>query len=207
MISGDKLYDLDAPRLDILKKVLPSIGKAARSIDLFEKAEPELFLVSLEGRWLLACFNWKSSPAQRDIDLTRLGLSAEKTYLLHEFWSQRLAEAHGTIHISLDPTSVQLFAIQEKHDHPQIVGTDRHFSQGDVELSRVSWDPKSKTLSGVALGKPAMNWTISVHVPGGFRPVMQATTGLSDVLYQTPLLRGRVNFEKADLVNWSCTFE
>jgi hypothetical protein len=36
MISGDRLPDLDSTRLEILRKVLPSYGEAARPVDLFD---------------------------------------------------------------------------------------------------------------------------------------------------------------------------
>jgi hypothetical protein len=48
MISGDRLIDLDPIRLEILKKVYPSYGEAARPIDLFERDKPEIFAVSRE---------------------------------------------------------------------------------------------------------------------------------------------------------------
>jgi alpha-galactosidase len=206
MISGDKLYDLDAPRLDILKKVLPSIGKSVRPIDLFEKAEPELFLLQLDDRWLLGCFNWKSSPAERDIDLMRLGLSGEKTYLLHEFWTQRLSETKGAIHLSLAPTSVQLFSICEKPDHPQVVGTDRHFGQGAIELQSVRWDAQARTLSGLAIGKAGMSWTMAVFVPSDLQ-VDGLAPGLFELSRSGTLLRAHVRFESIDRVPWLLKFK
>jgi len=43
MIAGDRLTDLDTTRLEILRKVFPSFGEAARPLDLFESDKPENF--------------------------------------------------------------------------------------------------------------------------------------------------------------------
>ena len=47
-----------------------------------------------------------------DLDLSRLGLSSQKLYLVYEFWSQRLlAEALGSVKLIFEPSSVNLMAI------------------------------------------------------------------------------------------------
>ena len=87
MISGDRLYELDPARLEILKKVLPTYGEAARQLDLFEKDLPEIFALKirkdLDEWWLVGIFNWdESATVIRDLNLARLGLDAQKTYLV-----------------------------------------------------------------------------------------------------------------------------
>ena len=140
VISGDRLYDLDPARIEILTKVLPAYGKAARPLDLFEKRLPETFALPIHRDfgewWLVGCFNWdEDANVIRDFPLSRLRLDPGKSYLIYEFWSQRLlAAANQTVRLMLAPSSVSLLAIHEKRGVPQVLSTDRHYTQGALEL-------------------------------------------------------------------------
>src|SRR5262249_23590597 len=112
MISGDRLYELEPTRLEILKKVLPSFGEAARPLDLFEKPFPEIFALKINKDfgewWLVGYFNWdEDAQSTRDCEFSRLGLSPQKHYLVYEFWTQRLlADAAGKVTLIFEPSSV-----------------------------------------------------------------------------------------------------
>ena len=67
----------DVPRLEILKKVFPSFGEAARPIDLFESDRPEIFALRVKkpfGEWLvLGLFNAdEKAPAEKPAPSPRL---------------------------------------------------------------------------------------------------------------------------------------
>ena len=56
LLSGDRLPDLDATRLEILKKIFPASGEAARPVDLFDTDRHCVFALKLKrpsasGRW------------------------------------------------------------------------------------------------------------------------------------------------------------
>ena len=61
MICGDRLVDA-SDRLEILRKVYPSYGVAARPIDLFEADRPEIFELAVKTRFaewsVVALFNY-----------------------------------------------------------------------------------------------------------------------------------------------------
>lgn len=190
VISGDRLTELDNARLDILRKVLPAYGEAARPLDLFEKATPEIFALKVRDGWLLGYFNWDDhAQVTREFDLARLGTDPYRTYLLYEFWSQRLVgEASRTFRLELAPGSVALIAVREKLAVPQVLGTDRHYTQGAVELENVRWDAAARTLSGTALGGRGTAWNMIVHEPSG------------------RLKRVRFEFPDRERVEWSLAF-
>ena len=52
-------------------------------------------------------------------------------------------------------------------DLPHLLGTDRHYTQGAVELENVGWDPAMRELSGTALGGLGTSWNMTVHDPTG----------------------------------------
>ena len=77
MICGDRLVELDAARLEILKKVFPAYGEAARPVDLFDCDNPEIFVLPVKtkfGEWtLLALFNYaEAAAAEKHVSLARL---------------------------------------------------------------------------------------------------------------------------------------
>ncbi|HOW72246.1 MAG TPA: alpha-galactosidase [Phycisphaerae bacterium] len=213
-ISGDPVADLDPERLAITRRILPAYGETARPLDLFDRSLAETFVLTIRkpfGQWwLVGCFNGETRATTRELDPVWLGLSAERTYLVSEFWSQRLiSETKGPIRLALEPTSVQLLCIRERQGVPQVLGTDRHFTQGAVELAEVRWDTATKTLSGVALGKPGMEWMLSVYVPAGYSidESPAAQSGLSDIGLEVPVLRGRLRFEAVERKEWSLRFK
>ena len=174
VISGDCLYDLDAARLAILTKVLPAYGEAARPLDLFDKDRPEIFALHIQkdfgSWWLLGYFNWdEEAEVSREFALSRLGIDISTPCLVYDFWEQRLlAETSSALRLHLAPSSVRLLAIHAQRGVPQVLGTDRHYTQGAVELAQVGWDATHGVLSGIGLGVPGVSWTLTLYVPEGF---------------------------------------
>jgi hypothetical protein len=214
VISGDRLYDLDSARLAILTKVLPTYGEAARPLDLFEKDRPELFALPIRtdfsSWWLVGYFNWdEEAEVTRDFVVSRLGLESTASYLIYDFWEQRLLPiSNGTVRLRFAPASVRLLALREQRGIPQVAGTDRHYTQGAVELTQVQWDAPQGIFSGLGLGAPGMQWTLTISVPEAltWQAEPRQTPGIAVVSYADNLLRARLHFAETDRVAWSFTF-
>jgi hypothetical protein len=218
MISGDRLYALDAARLDILTKVFPTYGEAARPLDLFDTARPALFALPVSRDfgtwWLVGYFNWdETAEVTRELDLAVLGLDGDTPHLVYEFWTQRLlTDTRSRMALRFPPGSVHLLAVRAKLDRPQVLSTDRHYTQGAVELAQAHWDAARSTLSGVGLGAPGMSWTLALYVPEGFRwhaeryQTMPGTPAVSVLSYAEHVLRVRLHFSNTDRVPWSFPF-
>jgi len=205
-------------RLGILTKVLPSYGKAARPLDLFEKSFPEIFALRIHKGfgdwWLVGYFNWdEGANVIREFPLQRLGLDPRKTYLIYEFWSQRLlAEVNRAVSLAWEPSSVNLLAIHEKRGVPQVLGTDRHYTQGAVELEDVRWDAEARTLSGVGLGVPGTTWRLAIYTPEGYNWGSRKVEYFRDygnfslISYEENILRLALDFGETGRVSWSVNF-
>ncbi len=63
--AGDRMYTLQRERVDIVKRTLPSYGKTARPIDLFEKPLPEIWDLKIETEFVnwnvVGIFNWETT--------------------------------------------------------------------------------------------------------------------------------------------------
>ncbi len=212
--SGDRLTDLDAVRLDILRKVLPAYGEAARPIDLFDHDLHALFALTVKkpfAEWtVLAAFNTDlEAPATKTIVLERLGLDPAKTYLAYNFWEQRfLGEIQKEVALSLAPSSVALLSIHEKRDEPQFISTDRHVMQGAVGLETAGWDSAAGAFSGVSLGPKGTEHNVFIHLPQQHEWVQKEPffhhdgEGYTFKIVEPHILRVRVRFEDSERVSW-----
>jgi hypothetical protein len=218
VISGDRLYALDDARLTILKKILPAYGQTARPLDLFDTARPELFALHIQTAWgtwwLVGYFHWQEdAEARREFALSRLGVDPQKPYLVYTFWPQRLlAETSDRVPLQFAPASVHLLTIHEKRGVPQVLSTDRHYTQGALELDDVHWDAAQATLSGIALGAPGLSWTLTIYVPEGFTwdpgqtIPRQADYTIAVRAEGRNLVRIQFTFVGTDRVPWSVLF-
>lgn len=129
---------------------------------------------------VLARFNWgkkelkgkRTTAPARDIRFADLGLYDDREYVVFEFWTQKyLGKFKDSFPAPAMDTNdgMDVFAIREVREHPWVLSTTRHLSQGGVSLSDVKWDAGTRTLSGrsaMVVGDP---YVLTVHVPGGFR--------------------------------------
>jgi hypothetical protein len=58
-----------------------------------------------------------------------------------------------------------LLAIHERRGVPQLISTDRHVSQGGVELESAEWNAATTTLSRVSLGPPGTEHSVYPCLP------------------------------------------
>jgi hypothetical protein len=137
-------------------------------------------------------------------------LDGTKAYVAFNFWEQKFhGELRGSLSVKLPPASVLLLAIHEKRDVPHVISTDRHVSQGGVELEDVTWDAAARTLRGVSLGGAGTDHNVFVCLPEP-HPWTQTTPfffhdfpGYTVKMAEERILRLRVRFGEANRVPWS----
>ncbi len=217
MICGDRLVDLDPDRLEILRKVYPAYGVAARPLDLFEADRPERFELSVRttfAAWsVVALFNYADATIEKTLPLNRLRLPGSRGYVAFEFWSQRLAgEFDRELKVRVEPQSVALLSVHPQTGIPRVVSTDRHFTQGALELEDVAWESLSNTLSGTSLGPPGSAHNISVYVPQQYRwdnerpEYFQEHGQYSLRQIGSDILRVRARFDRDATTKWHVKF-
>jgi len=214
MISGDRLTQLSEYKLDVLKKITPSLGEAATPVDLFDDSMQSVFALKVKkhfAEWtVVGFFNPNLTEAiERKFSLQRLWLEQNKTYLAFDFWKRQfIGEITGEIKVAIQPGSVTLLTLHEKSGNPQFISTDRHVLQGAVEIENVTWNENEKTISGISLGPLKTSHSVFVYVPRS-HPWTWSGSGLfqdheaySLKLVDNHIIRVHVNFEKSDHVKW-----
>jgi hypothetical protein len=159
--SFTKLTDEIRNDVTRLFPTLPN-GKAFRPVDfLLGKKHPECYVYSVDDQWaqvvLVNNDEGKRKPSKTllapvsgsQADTGSLGLKADKSYHVFEFWSQEYVETidpGGHLKIPLLMGESKVVAVREALDHPQILGTNRHIMCGMMDVSKTQWNEKEKSL-------------------------------------------------------------
>jgi hypothetical protein len=169
---GDKLADLPPDRMRLLQQALPVCDVHALDLapvnDL--KAVWDLKIRRPFGAWdVVSLFNWEAADREISVTFAELGLEVGKAYLVYDFWNQRFLGAHrGTFSARVGSHANLLLAVHELQTHPQFLATDRHISQGGVELLAEVWNPDRHELECTfkLVEKDALR--ASIHCPAGY---------------------------------------
>ncbi len=151
--SSEKYASLSPERLDLLKRTMPSHTATARPADLFENRTPRIWSVTDgegEGRRdLVGLFNWDSTALEMNPSAAYLGLPQAQQYIAFEYWGNTLIPAfEKELRYQLPPQSCAVLSVRPLKDHPQVISTSRHITQGLIDLSDESWSGWKKQLRG-----------------------------------------------------------
>ncbi len=161
-LTGDRLDRLDADRMKLLTQCLPSTGKTARPVDLFDVLsgkDPQrhsslwhLPVTKPFGRWdVIGVFNWTSESARRSVDLSRLGLDPRGKYLIWDYWAQQRVPHKPddeTLDLDVAATSCRLLVVHKDDGRPRFISSNRHLAAGMIDVDDVTWNVADRRLSG-----------------------------------------------------------
>jgi hypothetical protein len=174
---GDVLTELKQKHWDLLEKCIPPYGHAARPVDLFEHSWPSSYphiwhlpVKTAWGRWeVVGLFNLTTGPAETTVEFASLGLEADRDYLVYEFWSKRfIGRRRNSVTVPMKPATTQLLMVREAPEHPMVLSTDMHYTQGGMDLAGVRYDAKSQTLTGTARRQKGSRGNVIIYVPNGY---------------------------------------
>jgi len=143
IVLSDALADLSEERLQLIDRVLPQYGKSATPRDLFATELPCMLVLEVvqpyETWRVVGFFNWESVDAQTTFELTDLMDPGD--WHVYDFWEQTyLGIVREKLTLELQPHGCRLLAVRRLTDHPQLVGSTFHFTQGGVEVLDHRWD-------------------------------------------------------------------
>jgi hypothetical protein len=152
-LSSEWLPGLPPERLDLLKRTMPGHGLHPRPADLFEQAVPRLWLLTDTRtpvrRDVIGVFNWDDTPAKIDYPLDRLGLALGVRYAAFDYWKNAPVPAmQDRLRLTVPPRSCVVLAVRPEQNHPQLLSTSRHITQGIVDVLDETWDAPARTLRG-----------------------------------------------------------
>lgn len=220
-LSTDWLPGLPPERIDLLRRTMPSHGLKPRPVDLFEEPIPRIWLLtdtrSTPRRDVVALFNWSDKLATIDCSLSRIGLPDERPYVAFDYWGNaRAGIVEKRLAMAVPGQSCRILALRPVADHPQLVSTSRHVTQGIVDVVQERWDAGSRSLHGrsrvvagdryelrIALPAEAEKWTLreikvsAADVAAGVKIAAKTDSGWLRATIASPTSRE---------VDWSIAF-
>jgi hypothetical protein len=124
---------------------------------------------------VVALFNWGDAPQDIGFTMAELGEDQNAAYALYEFWTATSQGVHtGRFAMPVPPRSVRLLAMHRAAAHPQFLSSDRHITQGGVEVRRCAWNETERALEGAVQVIGGFPLTLRFRVSEGF--VLSAAT-------------------------------
>lgn len=174
---GDAYCDLDAPRIDMLRRIVPVAD--IHPMDLHRKNPSEDYVLANlavckpYGAWnVVDLFNKKETPLtlnlslEHDLDLPTKGW---QRYAVYSFWDRKfLGVYEDLLTVEVAPADSTVLRITPLEARPQLISTSRHITQGACDLEDLSWDAAAKTLRGRSRLVAGEGYQLAVYVPEGY---------------------------------------
>lgn len=153
LMASDRMMDLSPERVYILRRVYPAVD--IRPLDLFpikrDKRIWDLKIAHLNRRYdVVGCFNFSETESDGVfLRWKELGIQTDSLVHVFDFWEgEYLGAWEDGVYVPLEPTSCRVLALVPATDRPQLVSTNRHITQGWVDLKALHFDGKKKLYSG-----------------------------------------------------------
>ena len=220
--SSDSYADLTPERADLLKRTMPSHPLRPRPVDLFESNIPAIWLLTdtrrAPRRDVVGLFNWdEHKELSIERPLANLGLDSQAEYVAYEFWSNKMTGPFkGSLQQTLAPATCAILALKPLADHPQLLSTSRHITQGIIDVLEETWSPTPKQLCGSSclVANDDYELRVVTLTSSGTRKALKAEVSAADkaagvtvaLLQQDGLARISLKSPTSRNVKWSLTF-
>jgi hypothetical protein len=153
LLTSDRLSDLSAERVELLRRVYPAVDIVP--LDLF-KSERNKRIWDLKVNHLgrsydvVGVFNFDDTkPTPTYVSWKDLGLPEDRPIHVYDFWNKEYLGSWETgITVDLSPASTRVLTLLPQEDHPQLISTSRHLTQGWVDLISQSYNAASNSYRG-----------------------------------------------------------
>jgi hypothetical protein len=168
--TGDDIERLSPARMALLKKLIPPYRGGAIPPNFFSTASPDRFDLRIErtfAAWhVIALINWDDRARDVVFSLATLGMRKE-AYLVYDFWEDMflgIQEQEMTF-TRVPPHATKLLCVRTFLEHPQLMSTDLHITQGGVEIGHCHWKRKEKSLDIRVLSVGPSRGKLLFYVP------------------------------------------
>ncbi|MEI8036862.1 MAG: hypothetical protein WCJ14_00590 [Verrucomicrobiota bacterium] len=219
-LSSDWLPNLPAERLDILKRCMPSHQAQARPVDYFDTAMPSIWLLSDASqavqRNVLALYNWDATARDIGYAADKAGLDGSATYHVFDFWAKKpAADFSGAFQFGVPKESCRILAVRAAENHPLLVSTSRHLTQGIVDVTAETWHDGTLSATSQVVGADPYELRIAGLKDGGNWKLGKAQVAADDqaagvtietLTSEDGWLRLVIHSTTSRAVKWALTF-
>ncbi len=214
LMTSDRMMDLSSDRVKILKSVFPA--QDIRPLDLFPSTTYkhiwDLKINHLgENYDVVGLFNYSESKSKVILlKWSDLGYSDSTRMHIFDFWNKEYMGAwKGGIAVTLPPTSCRVLTLMKDHGHIRLISTNRHITQGYVDLVSLKLDSEKNTFNGKSkvvadapyklyfAFPPGKNYVVKRATAEGLKVSTENHQGWSEVKFTSP---------RTTEVNWVVSF-
>jgi NPCBM/NEW2 domain/Melibiase/Alpha galactosidase C-terminal beta sandwich domain len=212
LMSSDRLPDLSADRVDILKSVFPA--QDIRPLDLYpSKTMKHIWDLKINhlGRNydVVGLFNFEADKSQTlFLKWKDLGYDDTSLVQVFDFWNKEYLGAwRKGMAVTIPPTNVRVLTLLKSDGHIQLISTNRHITQGypdlvSLESSGNVFHGKSKVIAGAPYAlffafPRGENFKVSAARAGDLRVKTNNHQGWARVEFTSP---------KTTEVSWDVSF-
>ncbi|HEY0582699.1 MAG TPA: glycoside hydrolase family 36 protein, partial [Chloroflexota bacterium] len=182
---GDDVSRVEPERLELLARLFPPSGVAARVCPPLHESMPERLVLRVKRTWatwhVVAVANWGDVTVPTYFDPFELGLPAEPYHAFDLWRGDYLGRHSASLTLApLAPHSLHLLSIHPDLGRPQTIGSTGHLLGPAQDLADEAWDAVTRelTLRLSPHGPPARRGELIVCDPNGPpRRVAFASTG------------------------------
>lgn len=154
LMANDRLPDLPPSRVKMLRQIFPATD--IRTLELYRPERTRKSVVDLKVSHLgrsydvVGVFNFgEDAQRGRHVAWSDLGLDPSRKYHVFDFWSGvYLGPWEGGVFVDVPATDVRVLTLVPADDQPVLLSTDRHITQGWVDLRAMKVDTTGPTLTG-----------------------------------------------------------
>jgi len=210
--------DLSPERLHVLRRTMPSHRlKTVNPVDFLENEPAKVWTLkdcqAGPERTVVGLFSWDAEKSVTfDVPLDKLGLDAGREHVGFDYWGDGfLSPFKASLADVVNPMDCRIVSLKPVADHPQVLGTSRHITQGSVDLLEESWDDTTSTLSGRSRMVAGDPYELRIAVPWqdeSFKAVGAKCAGMKATVTQDgPQVRIAFHPERSGEAAWSVTFQ
>ncbi len=216
VVLGDDIATISDERLALIKKCLPQYTKMARPVDLFTAAAPDpprIFNLHVKKPWedwnVVGVLNAGALPMSVALSLGDLGLDdAETPYTVFDFWNEMyMGEVVGSMKIEVPAYSVKVLRISKARNHPWLLSTDMHITQGGVEIEQLEWNGDKGILKGVCTRPAGEQGNLYFRLPPGWKPVIYDGLNVAKIRSDNMVIAMKRLAFNVETVTWRVDFE
>jgi hypothetical protein len=131
-------------------------------------------------------------------------------YVAFDYWQNELVPPFkNRLQASVPGESCRVLAVKPVADHPQLISTSRHITQGIVDVLDEKWHGSSRTLTGRSKIVDGDPYELRIVLPDGNWNATgaQVSAGAQVSLTQNNgLVRATIQSAKSREVNWTVKF-
>ena len=169
---GDDLPKLPPERLNILKRVIPSLDISPKEINANTEIGEVLVTnldigLNFDNYNVISVFNTSEQETEYYLDLKKAADLESGEYHIYDFWhDEYLGLIKDGIKLTLKPCETRVLAVRKNSGTVQIVSTNRHITQGAAEIKDMQRVNDSISLK-CSLVKDDL-YKIALYVPRGY---------------------------------------